>query len=143
MPVTPGFAPGPMQQSTGYAASAAMQRPVKRPVTIQSPPDQQRDAFPPPQQVAPPAVLPESPRPLILQRECSVHCPSPATHCLAVACHLSNQCDNCSFGLQKEYLLSQEFTGEAGFQGHNSAPAAARGRGGRRYSAMSGSVFTS
>ncbi len=48
MPVGPGFVPGPMQQG---AADAAKQRPVKRPVTIQAPPDSQQTAapFPPPQ----------------------------------------------------------------------------------------------
>jgi hypothetical protein len=38
-----------MQQGAGYAADAAMQRPVKRPVTIQAPPDSQQTAFPAPQ----------------------------------------------------------------------------------------------
>lgn len=51
VPVEPGFVPGPMQQGAAYAAEAAMQRPVKRPITIQAPSDQQQTtaAFPPPQ----------------------------------------------------------------------------------------------
>ena len=51
VPVGPGFVPGPMQQGAAYAAEAAMQRPVKRPVTIQAPSDQQQTAaaFPAPQ----------------------------------------------------------------------------------------------
>ncbi|CAL8462822.1 g2356 [Coccomyxa elongata] len=87
VPVEPGFVPGPMQQGAAYAAEAAMQRPVKRPITIQAPSDQQQTtaAFPAPQSAS-----------------------------------------------------SEGAHGQP-----DSAPQAGRSRGGRRYSAMAGSMSTS